>query len=58
VPSQYKQSQLNPFYARNKYVGLFAQDSWHALPGLTLNYGLPWDRDRAVVGEVQPDFDV
>jgi hypothetical protein len=44
VPSQYNQSQLNPFYARNKYVGLFAQDSWHALSGLTLNYGLRWDR--------------
>ena len=23
---------------------LFAQDSWHALPNLTLNYGLRWDR--------------
>jgi len=44
VPSQYNQSQLNPFYARNRYVGLFAQDSWHALPNLTLNYGLRWDR--------------
>jgi hypothetical protein len=44
VPSQYNQSQLNPFYARNKYAGLFAQDSWHALPSLTLNYGLRWDR--------------
>jgi hypothetical protein len=44
VPSQYNQSQLNPFYARNKYVGLFAQDSWRALPNLTLNYGLRWDR--------------
>ncbi len=44
VPSQYNQSQLNPFYARNKYVGVFAQDSWHALPSLTLNYGLRWDR--------------
>jgi hypothetical protein len=44
VPSQYNQSQLNPFYARNKYLGLFAQDSWHALPSLTLNYGLRWDR--------------
>ena len=44
VPSQYNQSQLNPFYARNKYIGLFAQDSWHAWPGLTLNYGLRWDR--------------
>jgi hypothetical protein len=44
VPSQYNQSQLNPFYARNKYVGLFAQDSWHARPNLTFNYGLRWDR--------------
>jgi hypothetical protein len=44
VPSQYNQSQLNPFYARNKYVGLFAQDSWHLRENLTLNYGLRWDR--------------
>ncbi len=44
VPSQYNQSQLNPFYARNQYLGLFAQDSWHALPNLTVNYGLRWDR--------------
>jgi hypothetical protein len=44
VPSQYNQSQLNPFYARNQYVGLFAQDSWHVRPSLTLNYGLRWDR--------------
>jgi hypothetical protein len=44
VPSQYNQSQLNPFYARNKYVGVFAQDSWHVLSNLTLNYGLRWDR--------------
>jgi Carboxypeptidase regulatory-like domain len=44
VPRQYNQSQLNPFYARNKYVGLFAQDSWHMRPSLTLNYGLRWDR--------------
>lgn len=44
VPSQYNQSQLNPFYARNKYVGLFVQDSWRARPDLTLNYGLRWDR--------------
>jgi hypothetical protein len=44
VPSQYNQSQLNPFYARNKYAGLFAQDSWRLFPNLTLNYGLRWDR--------------
>ena len=44
VPSQYNQSQLNPFYARNRYTGLFAQDSWKVRPTLTLNYGLRWDR--------------
>ena len=44
TPSQYNQSQLNPFYARNKYVGMFAQDSWHVRPNLTLSYGLRWDR--------------
>jgi Carboxypeptidase regulatory-like domain/TonB dependent receptor len=44
TPSQYNQSQLNPFYARNKYLGVFAQDSWHVLQNVTLNYGLRWDR--------------
>jgi hypothetical protein len=44
VPSQYNQSQLNPFYARNKYIGVFAQDSWHLAQGMTVNYGLRWDR--------------
>jgi hypothetical protein len=44
VPSQYNQSQLNPFYARNKYLGVYGQDSWRVLPNLTLNYGLRWDR--------------
>ena len=44
IPSQYNQSQLNPFYARNKYAGLFAQDSWRVRPNLTLNAGLRWDR--------------
>ena len=44
IPSQYNQSQLNTFYGRNKYAGLFAQDSWRIRPNLTLNYGLRWDR--------------
>jgi Carboxypeptidase regulatory-like domain len=44
IPSQYSQSQLQPFYGRNKYAGLYAQDSWRVGRGLTLNYGLRWDR--------------
>jgi hypothetical protein len=44
IPSQYNQSQLQPFYGRNKYVGLFGQDSWRVTHHLTLNYGLRWDR--------------
>lgn len=44
IPSQYNQSQLQAFYGRNKYVGLYAQDSWHLRSSLTLNYGLRWDR--------------
>jgi hypothetical protein len=44
VPSQYNQSQLDSFYPRNQYLGIFGQDSWHVRQDLTLNYGLRWDR--------------
>jgi hypothetical protein len=44
IPSQYNQSQLQPFYGRNKYVGIYGQDSWRVTHNLTLNYGLRWDR--------------
>ncbi len=44
LPSQYNQSQLQPFYGRNQYWGLYAQDGWRVRSSLTLNYGLRWDR--------------
>jgi hypothetical protein len=44
VPSQYNQSQLQAFYGRNKYWGLYGEDSWRVRSNLTLNYGLRWDR--------------
>jgi hypothetical protein len=43
-PTQYNQSQLQAFYGRNKYLGLYAQDSWRISRSLTFNYGLRWDR--------------
>ena len=44
IPSQYNQSQLQAFYGRNRFAGLYAQDSWRLTRTLTLNYGLRWDR--------------
>jgi hypothetical protein len=43
VASTYEQGDASGFYIRNKYVGIFAQDSWQARSNLTLNYGMRWD---------------
>jgi Carboxypeptidase regulatory-like domain len=43
VPSNFTQSSGQPFYLRNRYEGLFAQDSWRVRSELTINFGLRWD---------------
>jgi hypothetical protein len=43
VPSNFTQSSGAHFYLRNRYEGLYAQDSWHARSDLTINAGLRWD---------------
>ena len=43
TPSNYTQSSGQPFYLRNRYLGLYGQDSWRARNDLTINVGLRWD---------------
>jgi hypothetical protein len=43
IPSFYKQGDAQPFYMRNQYGAIFAEDGWRVRPHLTLNYGLRWD---------------
>ena len=42
-PSNFTQTTGQRFYLRNRYASAFAEDSWRALPNLTLNFGLRWD---------------
>jgi hypothetical protein len=43
TPSNFTQSSGQPFYLRNRYLGLYAQDSWRVRNDLTINAGLRWD---------------
>jgi hypothetical protein len=43
TPSNFTQSSGQPFYLRNRYVGLYGQDTWRVRNDLTINAGLRWD---------------
>lgn len=43
VASYYRQGDSRSFYPRNRYMGVYGQDSWQLTPNLTINYGLRWD---------------
>lgn len=43
IPSNYNQAQARSFYYRNKYVGLYGQDTWQLRPNFSLSYGMRWD---------------
>lgn len=43
VASSYSQADSKSFDPRNKYVGLFAQDTFRVAPNLRWNYGVRWD---------------
>ncbi len=43
TPSNYTQSSGQPFYLRNRYVGIYGQDSWRVHNDLTISAGIRWD---------------
>lgn len=43
VASYYRQGDSRNFYLRNKYIGLYSQDSWKLSPSITFNYGMRWE---------------
>lgn len=45
-PSNFTQTTGQRFYLRDRYAGLFAEDSWRARSNLTFNFGLRWDLIR------------
>jgi hypothetical protein len=43
APTGFTQASHQVLDSRGKYYGVYAQDSWRALPTLTVNYGLRWE---------------
>jgi len=42
-PSSFAQNTISEDRERQKYFGLYVQDSWRITPRLTMNYGLRWE---------------
>jgi hypothetical protein len=43
APANFSQSSTQALDSRSIYYGVYAQDSFHMRPSLTLNYGLRWE---------------
>lgn len=43
APSSFFEGETPAANARNRYMGLYGQDSWRTTSSLTLNYGLRWE---------------
>lgn len=43
APFNFTQASQQLLDSRDKYFGVYAQDSWRAKPTLTINYGLRWE---------------
>ena len=43
APDNFTQASQQLLDSRDKYFGVYAQDSWRAKPTLTINYGLRWE---------------